>query len=1626
MKRNPLLRSMLLGCVCLIVAVSIARETRVVAQGSATPGASEGSLLAVGADGNPAGHCPLKHTDVKTEISGFLARVVVTQQFENPFPDKIEAVYTFPLPQAAAVDDMTILVGNRTVTGTIRRREEAQAAYDEARSRGQVAALLNQQRPNVFTQAVANILPGQKINVTISYVENLTYDEGSYEWTFPMVVGARYMPAPEAIAAPPAGDGAPAAEATPTTEVTIDEPAESAVKSAPVAPDAEAISPPVMPAGQRAGHDISIEVNINAGVPLVDFQSKTHEIEALQPGTGKATVRLRDQATIPNQDFVLRYDVAGKQIEDALLVHRDGRGGFFTFILQPPQRITVPDVTPKELVFVLDTSGSMGGFPIEKAKETMMLALDGLYPHDKFNLIFFSGDTRILFKDPVPATKENVDKAKELLAGAHGNGGTEMMKAIRAALEPSDAQDHIRITCFMTDGQVGNDTEIIAEVKKHPRARVFAMGFGGAPNRYLLDKITQNGRGEVEYVSHEGDSSGVAKRFHERVRNPLLTDVSIEWNGLPVTNIYPKAIPDLFSAKPVIVSGQYTAGSKGVIRLKGKMAGRAFVREIPVELPEQETQNDVLATLWARRKVDDLMGDYVNGAQTAVVSDESKAEIVKLGLAYRMMTQFTSFVAVEEESAVDGVAPRRVEVPVEAPAGSTATVAGLAAAIGSNCSVCATVNVSSTSESIMYTTHAQISTRAESRRVTDLPSRARSLQGFVLLAPGTVSPGPTNPVSSTLANISVNGQRPASNQFSIDGVDGNFGIAPGGQSPGASVSGSTALTATGGTNPIASVEATQELTIRTYGHSAEYGRSPGALVSIVSKSGTNSFHGSGFYLFDHEALDANDWFANSLALAKPRHRLNDFGGTIGGPIQRDHWFFFASYEGLRLRQPVVAFTDVPSLAARQTAPANMQPLLNLYPLPNQPQRADGFAGHAASFANAGRHDALSLKIDGRPTDRLSLGGYLTLTNSSANERGASGLALNTLNHLSSRSRTVTGSMAYTLSSTMVAEAKVNYSRFTSRSLYELDTFGGATLPGAAVFSQPGLSADSALFSADRNARNTQLMSGSGVASTQRQFNALGAWTLVSGTHTIKVGADYRRIFPTIGLRGQEQSVLFDGVAQAVTGTAARVNFFTRSESQRPVFNQVSIYGQDEWRVSSNLKLTYGLRWEVSPAPGGADQMRALAVDQIDDPARLAIAPAGTRRWETTYGNFAPRVGLAYQADDNGDLIVRGSFGIRYDLGNAAVGDAYADSYPFLNGQSQFNAPFSFGATTPANSAAVTVPFSAFDPHLQLPYLIEWSASVERSLGYGQTISAAYVGNAGRRLLLTNTLLNQNPDFEFLRLTNNDASSKYHSLQLQFNRRLSRRLSGAVSYTLGKSVDDYSQDSAARALFRSPNLAEERGPSDFDVRHIVAGYLSFEPPAASSGFLRLLTRSWTVDSVFNIRSAAPVNVVYGVPTSFGFLNLRPDLIAGAPLYVDDPTVAGGRRINAAAFSVPTDFRQGTLARNALRGFPLTQFNLGLRRQFKFTDDVKLTLGAEAANIFNHPNFAAPAGNDASLGTRFAPLAPVAPFTSLSANPTFGQSYTNAARSSWGIPGSSFGPSYFPGAARTMKLSARLEF
>lgn len=611
------------------------------------PQGTEGNLFARDKQG-PLGFCPLNNTKVRADISGFFARVTVVQEFQNTYGDPIEAVYTFPLSQNSAVDRMTMTIGERVIRGRIMKREEAKKIYDAAKAAGQTAALLDQQRPNIFTQSVANIMPGEKVLVEISYVETLKYEEGSYEFVFPMVVGPRYIPA-----SVPAGD-------------------------------ARRISPPM--SADRAGHDISIDVNLDAGVPVEDVRSISHEIETVPLGAETRKIALKDLKTIPNKDFVLRYDITGKRMQDGILMHRSAKGGFFTMMIQPPESFAAKDVNPKEIVFVLDTSGSMSGFPIEKAKEAMNLALDGLYPRDTFNLITFAGDTRILFEKPVAATEFNLNLAREFLKSSRGGGGTEMMKAITAALEPSGSQRHVRIVCFMTDGYVGNEAQIIAEIQKYSNARVFSFGIGNAVNRYLLDKMAQEGRGEVEYVSLKDDGSKAAKRFHERVRNPLLTDISVDWGQMAVSDVYPGKQPDLFSAKPVALTGRFSKSGTGSVTIRGKMAGRDYTREVPLIFPEAEAANDALATVWARTRVDELMSKYYGGKITDKKALED--EITQLGLEFGLMTQFTSFVAVEERIVNQDGKQVRIEVPVDGPAGTVYSAAG-------DLSSTATVNVTS-------------------------------------------------------------------------------------------------------------------------------------------------------------------------------------------------------------------------------------------------------------------------------------------------------------------------------------------------------------------------------------------------------------------------------------------------------------------------------------------------------------------------------------------------------------------------------------------------------------------------------------------------------------------------------------------------------------------------------------------------------------------------------------------------------------------------------------------------------------------------------------------------------------------------------------------------------------------
>jgi Ca-activated chloride channel family protein len=617
---------------------------------------TEGCLRAFSPDHQVVGLCPLKHTDVQVDIAGFVARVTLTQRFENPYPHPIEAVYTFPMSERAAVDSMEMRIGDRVIRGDIKRREEARQIYEQARDAGKAASLLDQERPNIFTQSVANILPGHAIEVTISYVEYLKYEDGEYEYSFPMVVGPRYIPGNVTAPGQPVSPLGRKAGPESTDQV----------------PDAGKLNPPITPEGTRAGHDISLTVHVDAGLPLQALNAKLHEVDVTRPSGNEAVVRLRNQNEIPNRDFILKYGVAGNAIGDAVLTHTSAQGGFFTLVLHPPARVVPKAAAPKEMIFVIDCSGSMSGFPIEKAKRTMELAIEGMNPNDTFNLVSFAGGVGYCFDRPQPNSQANRRAALQYLRNLQGGGGTEMMKAIHAALGNQHDPDRLRLVCFMTDGYIGNDFEIIDAIQKNAgSARVFSFGIGNSINRFLLEGMARAGRGEAEIVSLESDGDAAAQRFHERIQSPVLTDISIDFGGLPVEEVFPDptAIPDLFASKPLVLKGRYTGSGSGTVTVRGNTAAGPFEREIAVDLPKSHPENDVLAPLWARARIGWLMYQDLLGAQQGEPNPDVKEAIVELGLAYNLLTQYTSFVAVEEKVINEDGKPKTVEVPVEMPDG---------------------------------------------------------------------------------------------------------------------------------------------------------------------------------------------------------------------------------------------------------------------------------------------------------------------------------------------------------------------------------------------------------------------------------------------------------------------------------------------------------------------------------------------------------------------------------------------------------------------------------------------------------------------------------------------------------------------------------------------------------------------------------------------------------------------------------------------------------------------------------------------------------------------------------------------------------------------------------------------
>jgi carboxypeptidase family protein/TonB-dependent receptor-like protein len=932
------------------------------------------------------------------------------------------------------------------------------------------------------------------------------------------------------------------------------------------------------------------------------------------------------------------------------------------------------------------------------------------------------------------------------------------------------------------------------------------------------------------------------------------------------------------------------------------------------------------------------------------------------------------------------------------------------------------------------TTDASVSTVVDHTYVENMPLNGRSFQDLILLTPGIVTASPQNPAgqagNGVTGEFSVNGQRTESNYYTVDGVSANVGASPGAAMiEGAGASGSVAAATTlGTTQALVSVDDLQEFRVNSSTYSAEYGRNPGGQFAFETKSGTNQWHGAGYDYLRNDFFDANDYFNDYLrpldpALTKPALRQNDFGGTFGGPVRiphlydgKDKTFFFVSYEGLRLTQPQAATSIfVPDETLRANAPAPLNQVLNAFPVPSAngiDDTANGIGQFIGSWSNPASINSTSVRFDHLINDKLRFFFRFSDTTSNSSVRGNASYTPPTMNLISAYSlQTYTAGVSSELTNEISNEFRLNYSSNEITNQYVMDPFGGSTpvdirqLAGLGPYSEPLV----AFYIAQYNiALYVSKSSGA-----QKQWNVTDAVTLSKGRHQLKFGIDYRRLAPfAIPSNPEVQYFYFSSSAVEANGGDAISILFAPAH---PLYTNFSAFAQDEWRVSARLSLSLGLRWEVNPAPGVTQGLKPYTVEG-SSPDTWVLAPQGTPLWQTTWGNFAPRLGAAYVVRNapGRETVVRGGGGVFFDTGQQLgsqgfVGPGFLSISDFLPASFP-SYPIAPPIVNPPTSPYNTQPY-VFSPHLQLPYTLQWNASIEQALGKSQTLTASYVGSHAARLLQQNVFSPpNNPNYPTFGVVQNGLTADYDALQIQFRRMLSRGLTALASYTYSHCIDYGSENY---------NLAYERGNCDFDVRHSFSGAFSYDlPNVGHAGWESAVLHHWGFDDRFTARTAFPVTLngnqllqpngqVY-----YGGLNFVP----GEPVYLYGANCAsvlqglgdlesgqgcpGGRAINPNAF-MSANSGLGDAPRNFARGFDAVQMDLAVRREFPIHEALKLQFRAEAFNIFNHPNFGA-------INSNFG-------------QPTFGQATATLANS-LGV----LSPLYQMGGPRSMQFALKLVF
>jgi Carboxypeptidase regulatory-like domain/TonB dependent receptor-like, beta-barrel len=938
------------------------------------------------------------------------------------------------------------------------------------------------------------------------------------------------------------------------------------------------------------------------------------------------------------------------------------------------------------------------------------------------------------------------------------------------------------------------------------------------------------------------------------------------------------------------------------------------------------------------------------------------------------------------------------------------------------------------SDSDIDTTDASVSTVIDRQFVENLPLNGRSFQSLINLTPGVAQNYAAHAARDyATGQFTINGQRGSSNYWTVDGVSANIGVVPYIQTGNGTAGGLGAFNVLGGTNSMVSVDALQEFRIQTSTYAPEFGRTPGGQISILTRSGSNQFHGGLFDYFRNAVLDAGDWFANHEGLPKAEEKQNDFGGVVGGPIFKDKTFFFFSYEGLRLRLPQTLLTTVPSLAVRQASIPAMRPYVDAFPVP-APGVPDvpgspGLAPFNATISSPSSVNAFSLRLDQELNKNLSVFARYNYSPSSYRARANDGAPLNDIFLITSNTKTATLGVTWAASSMSVNEARFNYSAAGGQTSGYEDTFGGGVPPTIdGLIPSPYTTKNASLSFGTSFGTNMGYLIGPNANSVQHQYNLVDTFSIQKAAHSLKFGADYRRLTPSLQPVGYFLIPVFFTVEEMETGLPS-LTIIWPSVSATYLFKNLSAFAQDTWRIHPRLTMTYGLRWDVdfTPRIKTGPSLTTVTGFSLTDLSNLALAPAGTPIYNTSYGGLAPRIGLSYQISPNPDRgqVLRTGFGVYYDLASTEVGNSTIGYYPISTTVVLSGIPF------PTPLADATAPpiippdatqgsLLGFDPHLKLPYSLQWSAALEQSLGRAQTLTLTYVGAAGKRLLATEAVTNPNPNYANAILVGNAGSSNYNALQLQFKRRLSRGLQVLASYSWAHSIDTGSYGAYTNGSFADAN--GNRAVSDFDIRDTFSTALTYDVPTWKRDFFtRAVLGGWSTQNVIQLASAPPVDVVDGAFAALTHTNsqiqVRPDIVPGQPFYLYGSQYPGGKALNPSAFTDPpvdpisgTPLRQGNLSRNAMRAFGLGQYDFGVHREFPVNEQVRLQFRAEMFNVLNHPNFA-PYNAKFNAG-----------------DPYFGQttSMLNQGLGNSVVGNGSFNAMYQIGGPRSVQLALKLSF